>query len=375
MKYIPTRLVFITISVLIMTSGCAGPTTKRPETDDAAVALEAQKQREFAVREALRNQQRLNTVGWPILGQGVPMCTDKNRWATGAFFANKFDFTKELQDTAISALHMSDVLQVHTVIKDSPADVAGIKEGDLIIRVNDKEAPVGEGASSKLSEIVKEELKDGKNVTYTVRRDGVQEALDIIPVKICDYPLVVVNQDDVNAYADGNNIILFQGMMDFARTDQELSMVVAHELAHNSMRHIEAKKTNFYIGLLFDAIVIGLTGVDIGIRNAAANAYSKDFEAEADYVGMYILAREGMDLDGVPEFWRRMGARNPKSIEDNYLASHPSTPERFVSLEESIKEIKQKQESGQDLMPNIDEETWSSRDAPPPAPSSLSFGK
>lgn len=375
MKYIPARLILSTISIIIIISGCAGPTTKRPETDDAAVALEAQKQREFAVREALRNQQRLNTVGWPILVEGVPMCKDKNRWATGAYFANKFDFAKELQDTAISALHMSDVLQVRTVIKDSPADAAGLKEGDLIIRVNDKEAPVGEGASSKLSEIIKEELKDGKDVTFTVRHDGIQEVRNITPVKICDYPLLVLNQDDVNAYADGNNIIVLQGMMDFARTDQELSMVVAHELAHNSMRHIEAKKKNYYIGFLFDVIVIGLTGVDFGIRNATAQAYSKDFEAEADYVGMYILAREGMDLDGVPEFWRRMGARNPKSIEDNYLASHPSTPERFVSLEESIKEIKQKEANGEELMPNIDETAWSKREAPPPAPSSLSFGK
>ena len=375
MKYISARLILTTISIIIIISGCAGPTTKRPETDDAAVALEAQKQREFAVHEALKNQQRLNTVGWPILVEGVPMCKDKNRWATGAYFANKFDFAKEMQDTAISALHMSDVLQVHTVVKNSPADVAGVKEGDLIIRVNDKEAPVGEGASGKLSEIIKEELKDGKNVKFTVRHDGIQEVRNITPVKICDYPLVVLNQDDVNAYADGNNIIVFQGMMDFARTDQELSMVVAHELAHNSMRHIEAKKKNYYIGFLFDVIVIGFTGVDFGIRNAAAQAYSKEFEAEADYVGMYILAREGIDLDGVPEFWRRMGARNPKSIEDNYLASHPSTPERFVSLEESIKEIKQKEANGEELMPNIDEAAWSKREAPPPAPSSLSFGK
>ena len=375
MKLITARLVFSTLAILIIISGCAGPTTKRPDTDDAAVALEAQKQREFAVKEAIRNQQRLSTVGWPILIEGLPLCVDKNRWATGAFFANKFDFPKEMQDTAISYLHMSDVLQAHTVIENSPADMAGIKEGDLIIKVNDREAPVGEGAGNKLSEIVKEELKDGKDIRFAVRRDEVQETFNISPVKICDYPLVVVNRDDVNAFADGNNIIVFQGMMDFARTDEELSMVVAHELAHNNMRHIEAKKTNFFIGLLFDVLITGLTGVDLGIRNAAAGAYSKEFEAEADYVGMYIMARAGMGLDNAPEFWRRMGARNPTSIEDNYLASHPSTPERFVSLEESIKEIKLKQDSGQELMPNIDEETWGKREAPPPTPSSLSFGR
>jgi predicted Zn-dependent protease len=305
----------------------------------------------------------------------MPLCVDRNRWTVGAFYANKYDFPKEMQDTAISSLGMSDVLVVYTIIDDAPAATSGLKEGDVLVRVNDKQVPTGEGASKKLTEILNEELKDGEDITLIVKQDGLQESFKISPVKVCDYPLVVVNQDDVNAYADGNNIVIFQGMMDFAKTDEELSMVVAHELAHNNMRHIEAKKTNFFVGLLADILVTGLTGVDFGIRNAAAGAYSKDFESEADYVGMYIMARAGMDLDNAPEFWRRMGSRNPRSIEDNYLASHPSTPERFVALEESIREIKLKQESAQDLMPNIDEKARTSREPPPSQASQLGFGK
>ncbi len=375
MKFQKSHLITTTVFVIALTSGCAGPTTTRPVTDDAAVALEAQKQREFAVKAALRNQQRLYKVGWPILVSGMPLCVDRNRWAAGAFYANKYDFQKEMQDTAISYLGMSDVLKVHTVVDNTPVARAGLKEGDILIRVNDKQAPVGEGASKKLTEILNEELKEGKDTTFIIKRDGIQETLNISPVKICDYPLVVVNQDDVNAYADGNNIVIFQGMMDFAKTDEELAMVVAHELAHNNMRHIEARKTNFFIGLLFDVLVTGLTGVDIGIRNAAAGAYSKEFESEADYVGMYIMARAGMELDNAPEFWRRMGTRNPRSIEDNYLASHPSTPERFVSLEESIKEIKLKKESAQELMPNIDEHARSNREPPPSQASQLGLSR
>ena len=369
MKLLNYFLVLPFLLIISIFAGCAGPTTIRPEANEAAVALEAQKQREFAVKESLTNQKRLYRVGWPILISGLPLCVDRNRWAIGVFYANKFDFPKELQDTAISYLQMSDVLKVQAVVDGGPSQQAGIKEGDVIIRVNDKQVPVGEGASKKLSELMKEELKDGKNINLVVQQDGIQETVEVTPVKICDYPLVVVNQDDVNAYADGNNIVIFQGMMDFANTDQELSMVVAHELAHNNMRHIEAKKTNYFVGLLFDVLLAGLTGIDIGIRNMAAGAYSQEFESEADYVGMYMLARAGMDLQNVPDFWRRMGARNPKSIEDNYLASHPSTPERFVSLEESIKEINLKKSSGQDLMPNIDDGAREKRD-PPPSPES-----
>ncbi len=368
------NIIFSIVVIIFLMNGCVAPTTKRPDPNDAAVALEAEKQREFAIKETLKNQQRLYTVGWPILIAGLPLCHDRTRWSIGAFYANKFDFTDEMRDAAISYLDMGDVPKVHTIISESPAALSGLDVGDVILRINDKEAPVGEGATTKLSEIIKEELKEGNEISLQIRHDGIQETLNIPPVKICDYPMLVVNKDDVNAFADGNNIFVNQGMMDFADTDQELSLVVAHELAHNSMRHIDAKKTNFVIGLLFDVLLAGLTGVDFGIRGATANAYSQDFEAEADYVGMYIMARADMEIENAPDFWRRMGTRNPQSIEDNYLASHPSTPERFVSLEDTLSEIRLKQEAGQEMMPNIDEESWTSREPPPSQASQIGLG-
>lgn len=363
--------------VLAILAGCAAPTTKRPDINEAAVAEEAKKQREFALKEALRNQQRLHNVAWPILAAGRPLCIDRHRLATGIQYANKHDVPKELNDAAVSVYDLGENLQVIAVAEDSPAAEADIQVGDVVISVNDQSAPAGENAAKTMAELIKTETATGNELQLEIQREGEgkRRTVAITPVEVCDYPVVVVNQDDVNAYADGNNIVIFQGMMDFARSDEELSLVIAHELAHNNMRHIEAKKTNYFIGMLADIVLIGLSGIDPGIRNAAAQAYSKDFEAEADYVGMYIMARAGHDLEGAPEFWRRMGIRNPKSIEDNYLASHPSTPERFVALEDSITEIQQKQEQGLELIPNIDKEQRAERDPPPSQASKLGFGK
>ena len=83
MEFRKSYLILSALFVLTVFYGCAGPTTTRPATDDAAVALEAQKQREYAVRESLRNQQRLYKVGWPILVARLPLCVDRNRWAVG----------------------------------------------------------------------------------------------------------------------------------------------------------------------------------------------------------------------------------------------------------------------------------------------------
>ncbi|HSR62632.1 MAG TPA: M48 family metallopeptidase [Gammaproteobacteria bacterium] len=367
MRFNHARHTVFVLIVFTTLAGCAGPTTKRPEVNEAAVAEEAKKQREFALREAVRNEQRLHDVAWPILAAGRPLCIDRYRRATGIKYSNKHNIPEEMQDAAVSEFDMGENLQILAIAEGSPAALAGLQVGDIIMSVNGESAPVGEEAAKKMAELIKEQGEKSDQLDFVVHREGISNTINVTPVEICDYPVLVVNKDDVNAFADGNNIFVTQGMMDFTRSNNELSLVVAHELAHNNMRHIKAKKTNYLLGFLADLLLGGLTGVDLGIRYAAAQAYSKDFEAEADYVGMYIMARAGNELEGAPEFWRRMGIRNPESIEDNYLASHPSTPERFVALEDSIEEIRQKQETGQELMPNIDEADRQERE-PPPAP-------
>ncbi len=84
-----------------------------------------------------------------------------------------------------------------------------------------------------------------------------------------------------------------------------------------------------------------------------ASFHSSDFEREADYVGMYILARANRDLEAAPNVWRRMSTINPGAIA--YESSHPSSAERFVRLTETIKEIERKRALGVALLPEMKE--------------------
>lgn len=354
---------FLVLALLAL-SGC-GPTTIRTKPDKDAVELEAKKQKEFALREQLHKQERLQNTGWPVLTAGVPLCWDRKRWSIGAFYANKHDFPEELQDTAASMLNMDDEVQVMMVAQNSPAVMGGIQKGDVLISINGIATPAGKEAAKQLSELLKRELDQGKEADLVVRRNGIQESVHVKPVEICDYPLALLNQNEINAYADGNNIIVFSGLMDFARTDQELSLILAHELSHNAMRHMDAKRGNYLIGMLFDILIVGATGVDFGVRNLTAMTYSQQFEAEADYVGLYIMARAGIPLENSADIWRRMAASNPDTIKKSFLASHPSTPERFVAMENTVREIQEKIANHTDLMPNIDENALQQRETVP----------
>ena len=70
----------------------------------------------------------------------------------------------------------------------------------------------------------------------------------------CVYEFKLDESDVINAYADGKRIIVTQGMIDFAKTNDNLAIVLGHEYAHNLMGHIKAKKQNIGIGNIFGSL-------------------------------------------------------------------------------------------------------------------------
>jgi predicted Zn-dependent protease len=110
------------------------------------------------------------------------------------------------------------------------------------------------------------------------------------------------------------------------------------------------------VGVLADLAVVLLSRGQVRNTNfgqIGAGSYSQEFEAEADYVGLYIMANAGMPITDAPKFWRRMAAANPSDIKTSHTASHPSTSYRMVALEEAVKEISAKINNGEPLVPNM----------------------
>lgn len=170
----------------------------------------------------------------------------------------------------------------------------------------------------------------------------------------CFFPVNLVDDQGLNAFADGEKVYIPTGMLRFSETDDELAYVVSHELAHNILNHLGKKSGNAALGTVFDILVIAATGVDTqgAFANAGRGAYSQAFEAEADYLGVYIAASAGYDVAQAPLIWRKMAVENQAGIVKQYNSSHPSTPERFVALSNTVDEISNKLDMGLALMPN-----------------------
>ncbi|MDX2074604.1 MAG: M48 family metallopeptidase [Alphaproteobacteria bacterium] len=166
--------------------------------------------------------------------------------------------------------------------------------------------------------------------------------------------------DEINAYADGDTIIFTYGIMRFFENDDELAMVMAHELAHNLMGHLKAQRENMKMGLFLGEMMDNLDGGYSGTRSkewrdsgvlAGALAYSQSFEAEADYIGLYIAARAGYDMRKALDYWRRLSIEHPELI---YVSTtHPSNPERIAMLKKGMEEIEYKRKHRLPLLPEM----------------------
>lgn len=170
----------------------------------------------------------------------------------------------------------------------------------------------------------------------------------------CSVPVKVIEARDINAYADGKTAYINTGIIDFSSNDEELAIIIGHEMAHNILMHGDKKKTNGLIGELIGVGVQAATGVDARqlFRDLGRLTYSQAFESEADYIGLYLVARAGYDYSKSPNLWRKMGMENSQNINVGILATHPGTSERYLALDAAVFEIQDKLKYGLAILPD-----------------------
>ena len=335
---------------LVVVVACA-PMSYAPTVSSELAEKEAEIQREIALKDTRENFERLQRIADPILLANANICGKKIAPYYGITFSSLDLAPKEYQGTMQRLYGIKNQPTIYHVSKQSPA-LEKLKMADMILKINGTKIKSGRAGVVQIDSFTNDEAEIDKISTITIDRAGVVKDIPVQPKVACKGKAVVQEDTQVNAYADGSNIVVTSGMMDFAKSDAELALVVGHELAHNSRKHVESKQGNAFIGMLFGAVLTGVTGVNVmGLgSDIGALAFSQGFEAEADYVGLYHTSRAGYNIQNAPNFWRRMGAKNPAGI---HLAgtSHPSTAKRFIALEQAVKEINTKKANKQKLVP------------------------
>ncbi len=158
----------------------------------------------------------------------------------------------------------------------------------------------------------------------------------------------------LNAFAlPGGYVGVHTGLILAARSESELAGVLAHEVSHVTQSHLarmfgnqgQAQLTSLLS--LAVALLAARNSPDVAIGAAMAGQaavvqnqlnYSRDFEREADRLGLDLMEKAGFDVRGMASFFERM-LQFGRLYENNapgYLRTHPMTTERITDMENRI---------------------------------------
>ncbi|MEM7728718.1 MAG: M48 family metallopeptidase [Pseudomonadota bacterium] len=305
----------------LLLAGCAGTATRLPDISEPALRAESLVQENRALAAQSAQMERLLRVGRTVLRANSELCP-KTRRDIGVLIHSEDTYPEEMRLAARRELGATEDPAIFRVAPDSPAARAGLRPGDVILLDGRPINPAKEAFRKRL---------DAARLDISVRRNGRVETVEIEPETVCRSRLRLRSSPAINAFANGRDITVTSGMIDFAQSDDELALIIGHELAHNTMGHIRKVVGNL-------------------ILSGFATRYTRPFESEADYVGLYYMVRAGFDPDGVEAFWRRLADVDPRSV--NRAKTHPTFPDRFVRIAAAREEIRAKQRSGAPLVPN-----------------------
>jgi beta-barrel assembly-enhancing protease len=164
------------------------------------------------------------------------------------------------------------------------------------------------------------------------------------------FTIKVIDSDEVNAFAlPGGFFYVNSGLILAADEEAELAGVMAHEISHVAARHGTRQMTRAQwanIGTL-PLIFIG-GGIGYGIYEAAGLGlpltfmkFQRNFEAEADYLGLQYMYKTGYDPQAFISFFEKIQAKEKKKPGTiaKAFASHPQTPDRIAASQKEIATI------------------------------------
>jgi hypothetical protein len=177
---------------------------------------------------------------------------------------------------------------------------------------------------------------------------------NIVKNSDCKVPFTikVLDSDEINAFAlPGGFFYVNSGLILAADEEAELAGVMAHETAHVCAHHAAREMTRMQyaqLGMVPLILFTGYTWTGYGIYEAAQLAipvtflkFSRDFEAQADYLGIQYMYRAGYDPQAMISFFEKVEAlekRKPGAVAKAF-SDHPQTPDRIAHSQEEIARI------------------------------------
>lgn len=156
----------------------------------------------------------------------------------------------------------------------------------------------------------------------------------------------LIGSNQVNAFCmPGGKIAFYTGILDQLKlTDDEVAMVMGHEVAHALREHARERMGKAAlangVGILAQVAGVGQLGQAVigGGSNLLMLKYSRGDESESDLVGMELAARAGYDPRAGVTLWQKMSASS-KGAPPQWLSTHPAGTTRIAEIQNNLPKV------------------------------------
>ena len=174
-------------------------------------------------------------------------------------------------------------------------------------------------------------------------------------VKNFSWEFNLVKDPQVNAFCmPGGKIVVYEGLLPLVASEDELAVVVGHEVAHAVAKHSNERMSQQLMAQ-YGAALLGVAVSDksAAVQKAASAVYgigaqygvmlpfSRKHESEADYMGLVFMTMAGYNPDVAVNFWKKMSAGSGGSTPE-FMSTHPSDATRIADIQKALPTIKAK---------------------------------
>ncbi|OOR89483.1 peptidase M48 [Moraxella caviae] len=160
-----------------------------------------------------------------------------------------------------------------------------------------------------------------------------------------DWKIHAIKDDTINAYVmPGGKIVFYHGIIEKLNlTDDEIAAIMGHEMAHALREHSREKASRQMVTGNVLNIAVSAFGLSSGQAQLAGLAgalgltlpNSRTAEAEADKIGLELMARAGYNPQAAVTLWEKM-QRSKTGNTPQFLSTHPSSQNRINALQQLV---------------------------------------
>jgi beta-barrel assembly-enhancing protease len=292
---------------------------------------------------ALRSvDQQVATIGHRLAVANADLCREL-QWLPGFAVHDLSQYGDSYREGAIRAFGLDRGPGVLALASTGPAEQSGLRLDDIIVAADAEPLVQARTASrrtfdetERVLDALDRAFADGR-AQLSVLRGREQLTVRVAAEQGCQSRFQLIPSRRLNARADGRYVQVTTAISEYVQDEQELAAVLAHEFAHNVLRH---------------RVRLDAAGVARGFfGNFGRNArLIRETEAEADRLSVYLLDRAGYDPAAAVRFWSRFGRRGL-----NFLGSptHPDWRARIALFQAEIARIHAARAAGQMPMPGF----------------------